>query len=120
MLTMLPAGLARNAAPFLHGPEADAVLRVLRTGQYGHGGTPLSFTWLTIAVLRGARWAARLGGAVDGGVRAGRHSEIRKETAAELTVRDGTQQTSEVLRVSGYTPPPHPGSRQLGPLPRRR
>ena len=37
MLTMQPLDLTRNAAPFLHGPEADAVLRVLRTGYYGHG-----------------------------------------------------------------------------------
>jgi perosamine synthetase len=37
MLTMQPTGPARNAAPFLHGPEAGAVLRVLHTGQYGHG-----------------------------------------------------------------------------------
>jgi dTDP-4-amino-4,6-dideoxygalactose transaminase len=37
MLTMQPTGVSRNAAPFLHGTEAGAVLQVLRTGHYGHG-----------------------------------------------------------------------------------
>jgi dTDP-4-amino-4,6-dideoxygalactose transaminase len=30
-------GAARNAKPYLHGPERDAVLAVLRSGTYGHG-----------------------------------------------------------------------------------
>ncbi|MFE0459283.1 DegT/DnrJ/EryC1/StrS family aminotransferase [Kitasatospora sp. NPDC058965] len=38
-MTSAPAsgGIARNAAPFLHGPEVQAMSEVLASGQWGHG-----------------------------------------------------------------------------------
>lgn len=41
--TTLPAGVSRNASPFLHGGEAAAIAEVLPTGQYGHGPVPDRF-----------------------------------------------------------------------------
>ncbi|MFE3410963.1 DegT/DnrJ/EryC1/StrS family aminotransferase [Streptomyces mirabilis] len=37
LTTTLPAGVGRNASPYLHGGEAAAIAAVLPTGQYGHG-----------------------------------------------------------------------------------
>lgn len=38
-----PAGVGRNARPFLHGPEHDAVSNALASGQYGHGPVTETF-----------------------------------------------------------------------------